>query len=108
MAALKVGIGSYFGRGEIFIDDVYAGPAQADLTIELTAQGAARIASLEVVAVPGGTPLCAETPEGGVSTWTHTLSAIDPEQGVVVRGKTTDGQEFARRIYPPRTGRWEG
>lgn len=107
MSALKVGIGSYFARGEMFIDDCYAGPAQADLTIDLTAQGEARIASVEVVAVPGER-LMSETLEGGVATWTHTLSGIDPEQGVVVRGQTTDGQQFARRIYPPRTGRWEG
>lgn len=108
MEALRVGIGSYFARGEMFIDDAYVGPAQADLTIELTAQGQARIASVEVVTVPGGTPLCAETPENGTATWTHTLRAIDPEQGVVVRGATTDGQQFGRRIYPPRSGRWEG
>lgn len=107
MTALQVGIGSYFARGEMFIDDVYAGPAQADLTVELTAQGDGRIASVEVVAVPGER-LVSEAFEGGLPAWTHTLRAIDPEQGVVVRGSMADGQQFARRIYPPRTGRWEG
>ncbi len=107
MDALKVGIGSYFQRGEMWIDDMFVGPAQVDLTIDLAANDGGRITSVEVVAVPGDT-LATETIEGGAASWTHTLTGLDPEQGIVVRGGMADGRAFGRRIFPPRTGRWEG
>jgi len=107
MEMLKVGIGSYFQRGEMWIDDMYVGPAQIDLTVELAAEEGGRIATVEVVAVSGDT-LHTDEPAGGAGTWTHTLTGLDPETGIIVRGTTGDGQQFARRIFPPRTGRYEG
>jgi len=107
MDALKVGVGSYFQRGGMWIDDTYVGPAEVDLSMELTAGEGRRIASVEVVAVPGET-LAGDTIEGGAERWTHTVTGIDPEQGIVVRGAMADGEQFGRRIFPPRSGRWEG
>jgi len=107
MDALKVGVGSYFQRGEMWIDDMYVGPALVDLSIDLSANEGGRIASGEVVAVPGET-LVSEAIEGGAQAWTHTVTGIDPEQGIVVRGAMVDGEQFGRRIYPPTNGRWEG
>jgi len=86
---------------------MYVGPAQVDLTIEVAARDGGRIASVEVVAVPGETLVGVDL-EGGAERWRHTLTGLDPDQGIVVRGTMMDGQQFARRIYPPRTGRWEG
>ncbi|MGD9497847.1 MAG: hypothetical protein AB7Y46_16210 [Armatimonadota bacterium] len=106
MEALRVGIGSYFQRGEMWIDDAYAGPAQVDLTIDLSARDGGRITSVEVVAVPDRT-LASEAIEQGVERWTYTARGIDPEQGIVVRGTMVDGEQFARRIFPPQSGRWE-
>ncbi len=108
MDTLKVGIGSYFSRGEMWIDDFYAGDPLVDLTVSIRALDGRSLRSVEVIELHGE-PICAlsELP-GAPARWERTFAERDPEAPVIVRGSTTDGETFAKRIFPPVSGRWQG
>ncbi len=108
METLKVGIGSYFGRGEMWVDDFYAGEPLVDLTVRITARDGRSLRSVEVVELSGEAICALSDLPGAPGQWERTFAERDPEAPVIVRGSTTDGETFAKRIFPPVSGRWQG
>ena len=107
MTTLKVGFGSYFAAGEMWVDDIYCGPAQVDVDVAVLAASEAegdQIARVEVVSIPGP-ELVRDFPDlGGVAKWTGRAEDLDASLDLMIRVTTADGSRSATRIFPNPRG----
>ncbi len=107
MTALKVGFGSYFGAGEMWIDDIYCGPAQVDVEIKAAAGGEGdgdRITRVEVLAIPGPEIVHDSGPLDGLATWEGVAAGMDAAQDLLVKVSSAGGEYSTARVFPHPRG----
>jgi hypothetical protein len=99
MTTLCVHIGSYFMRGELWADDMYAGPPQFDLSA--TVQVAAGLRQVRVLDNKGQVVFDSGALPAGSNHWAKTLLQLDGRQFYVIEATGVDGKVTKSERFPP-------
>ena len=106
MEALKVGFGSYFEAGEMWVDDIYCGPALADVEVSVTGGEAEadRITRVEIMSIPGPALVHDFGEIAPVAQWSSKATGLDASLDLIVRVTTAGGARTAQRVFPDPRG----
>ncbi len=105
MTDLSLKIGSYFALGEMWLDDLYCGPARVDAAMTVRADPAgAALRQVQVLAIPGPTVVFDSGALGGVAEWSGETRGLDATLNLIVKVVTADGSHHVERLLPDPRG----
>jgi len=107
MNTLSVKLGSYFASGDMWIDDVYCGPARVDVRMDVAAASQAAgdaIVRVEVISIPGPVTVKDFPGLGGVPEWSGRADDLDASLDLLVRATTAGGSRSVVRVFPHPRG----
>ncbi|NLF16590.1 MAG: hypothetical protein GX595_04945 [Lentisphaerae bacterium] len=105
MTDLSLKIGSYFALGEMWLDDLYCGPARIDAAMTVRADPAgAALRQVQVLAIPGPTVVFDSGALGGAAEWTGQAQGLDATLNLILKVVTADGKYHVERLLPDPRG----
>lgn len=104
LSSLTVHIGSYFMRGEMWVDDCYAGPPRLDVQAAVQAPAGGALRRVRALTDKGGVLCDSGELAAGTARWQETLRQMDAEAGCVIETTSADGSVRKSPRFPPLSG----